>query len=78
VQATVDAAVAHAEAVRAADARAAQRPVLSGDDLARLGVERGPVMGVLLRWLLDENREGRLLDPLEATSAVLAHPALSA
>lgn len=77
VHETVDAAVAHAERVRAADARAAERPVLSGDDLAELGVERGPVMGVLLRWLLDQNREGNLTDPADAAAAVLAHPALS-
>ena len=74
VQATVDAAVVHAERVRAADAKAAERPVLSGDDLAALGVERGPVMGVLLRWLLEQNREGNLTDPAEAAAAGLASP----
>lgn len=77
VQATVDAAVAHADRVRAADARAAERPVLSGEDLAALGVERGPQMGVLLRWLLEQNREGNLTDPAEAAAAVLEHPVLS-
>lgn len=70
--ASIDALVTREAQVAEADRRAAERPVLNGDDLAALGVERGPEMGRLLRWLLEENRAGRLCDRSEAIDAIRA------
>lgn len=72
VHQTVDALTTRSDDLLVADARKAERPVLNGDDLAALGVERGPDMGRLLRWLLEENRAGRLRDAEEARAAVVA------
>lgn len=75
VHQTVDALTTRSDDLLVEDARRAERPVLNGDDLAELGVERGPDMGRLLRWLLEENRAGRLHDLDEARAAVLARSA---
>lgn len=70
--ASIDALVVREARVAEADRRAAERPSLDGEDLAALGVERGPEMGRLLAWLLSENRAGRLLDRDEAADAIRA------
>jgi poly(A) polymerase len=62
--------VAHADRVVEADRLAQDRPVLDGDELAALGVPRGPQLGVVWRKLRDENRAGRLLDREDAAAAV--------
>lgn len=72
VHQSVDALTTRADDLALEDARAAERPVLNGDDLAALGIERGPEMGRLLRWLLEENRAGRLTERDEAVSAIRA------
>jgi poly(A) polymerase len=70
VHQTVDSLTTRSDDLLVADARRAERPVLNGDDLAELGVERGPEMGRLLKWLLDENRAGRLREREDAVTAV--------
>ena len=70
VHQTVDSLTTRSDDLLVDDARHAERPVLNGDDLANLGVERGPEMGRLLKWLLAENRAGRLKDRDEAITAV--------
>lgn len=70
VHQAVDALTTRSDDLVAEDARRAERPVLNGDDLAELGVERGPDMGRLLKWLLEENRAGRLRDREDAVTAV--------
>ena len=73
VHQTVDSLTTRSDDLVAEDARKAERPVLNGDDLAALGVPRGPEMGRLLRWLLEENRAGRLRDRGEAETAIKEH-----
>jgi len=70
VHQTVDALTTRSDDLLVEDARRAERPVLNGDDLAELGVARGPEMGRLLKWLLEENRAGRLRDPDDARDAI--------
>lgn len=72
VHQTVDSLTTRSDDLVASDARRAERPVLDGNDLAVLGVERGPDMGRLLKWLLEENRAGRLRDRDEAVAAIRA------
>ena len=45
-------------------------PLLTGRDLAGLGLEPGPVFGEILRWLEEEQLEGRLRDRDSALEAV--------
>ena len=68
----VDSLTSRVEYLAEEDARRAERPVLSGDDLRELGVEPGPAMGRILRWLLEENRAGRLTERDDAAAAVRA------
>jgi poly(A) polymerase len=70
VHQTIDALTTRSDDLLIEDARRAERPVLNGDDLAELGVPRGPEMGRLLTWLLEENRAGRLRDHDDAVAAV--------
>ena len=70
---TVDALTTRSDDLLVEDARKAERPVLNGDDLAELGVPRGPEMGRLLKWLLEENRAGRLRDRDDAEAAIRSH-----
>ncbi|MEZ5321806.1 MAG: HD domain-containing protein [Microthrixaceae bacterium] len=72
VHQAVDALTTRSDDLLIEDARRAERPVLDGNDLAELGVPRGPEMGRLLRWLLEENRAGRLEDPDDARAAITA------
>ncbi len=73
VHQTVDALTTRSDDLLVEDARKAERPVLNGDDLAELGVPRGPEMGRLLKWLLEENRAGRLTERPEAEAAIRSH-----
>lgn len=70
VHQTVDALTTRSDDLLVEDARKAERPVLNGDDLAELGVPRGPQMGRLLTWLLEENRAGRLRERDDAEAAI--------
>lgn len=72
VHQSVDGLTAHEEFVAAEDARRAERPAVDGDRLQAVGIPPGPELGRILRWVLEENRAGRLLDADEATSVVLA------
>ena len=45
-------------------------PLLSGHDLMALGLEPGPAFGEILRWVEDEQLEGRLRDRDSALEAV--------
>ena len=68
VHQTIDALTTRSDDLLVEDARRAERPVLDGNDLAELGIPRGPEMGRLLAWLLEENRAGR---PHRATTRLL-------
>ena len=70
VHQTVDSLTTRSDDLLVEDARRAARPVLNGDDLAARGGERGPAMGRLRAWLLEENRAGRLRDRDEAAEAI--------
>lgn len=70
VHQTVDALTTRSDDLVEEDRRRAERPVLDGNDLAELGVPRGPEMGRLLKWLLEENRAGRLKDRADAEQAI--------
>ncbi len=70
VHQTVDSLTTRSDDLVAHDARKAERPALNGNDLFELGVPRGPDMGRLLSWLLEENRAGRLTDPEAARDAI--------
>lgn len=70
VHQTVDSLTTRSDDLVIDDARKAERPSLNGNDLFELGVPRGPEMGRLLTWLLDENRAGRLTDPDDARRAI--------
>lgn len=72
VHQTVDALTTRSDDLVIEDVRRAERPSLNGHDLHELGVPRGPEMGRLLAWLLEENRAGRLKDPDEARDAIRA------
>lgn len=72
VHQTVDSLTTRSDDLVAEDARKAERPALNGNDLHELGVPRGPEMGRLLTWLLEENRAGRLTDPEAARHAIRA------
>ena len=45
-------------------------PLLSGRDLVSLGLRPGPAFGEILRWVEDEQLEGRLPDRDSALEAV--------
>ncbi len=49
------------------------KPILRGEDLASLGVGRGPRVGEVLRLLLEERLEGRALTREEERNFVLNH-----
>ncbi|MFN8052438.1 MAG: HD domain-containing protein [Acidimicrobiales bacterium] len=70
VHQTIDALTTRSDDLLVEDARRAERPVLDGNDLFELGVPRGPEMGRLLKWLLEENRAGRLRDREDAVAAI--------
>ena len=73
VHRSVDGLTAHQEHVAAEDARRAERPAVNGDQLQAAGIAPGPELGRILRWLLEENRAGRLRETDEAIARVLAH-----
>ena len=73
VHQTVDSLTTRSDDLLVEDARRAERPVLNGDDLAALGIPRGPEMGRLLKWLLEENRAGRLRERDDAVAAISEH-----
>ena len=73
VHQSVDGLTAHEEFVASQDARRAERPAVNGDQLIAAGVEPGPELGRILRWVLEENRADRLRDGDAALETVLAH-----
>lgn len=73
VHQSVDALTAHEEFVATQDSRRAERPSINGDQLLAAGVEPGPELGRILKWMLEENRAGRLLDSDQALATALAH-----
>ena len=45
-------------------------PLLTGDDVIALGHAQGPEIGRILRWVQDEQLEGRLQDKEDAVRRV--------